>query len=248
MQTLAIVFASFVPMFILERLYPGRKWPVRRLWIVRAVLFNAMQVVAVVLAMMTWDRFLPGLAFWSVEDLGLWGGAAIGYLAITFVYYWWHRARHESSLLWRLLHQLHHSPQRLELITSFYKHPLEIVLNGILSSTILYVLVGANAAQAGLAVLLTGVAELFYHWNVRTPHWIGFFVQRPESHCVHHARAAHTMNYSDLPLWDMLFGTFHNPRETSFDCGFAGDGELQIGRMLLACEPDVEECDDASHD
>ncbi|MEM9172977.1 MAG: sterol desaturase family protein [Pseudomonadota bacterium] len=240
MQSILIVSLGFVPMWILERLYPGRDWPSRRTWLARAVLLNAGQVAAVVLATMTWDRFLPGLAIWSVESLGLWGGAAVGYLAITFVYYWWHRARHESELLWRVLHQLHHSPQRLELITSFYKHPLEIVLNGVLSSSILYVLVGASPAQAGLAVLLTGLAELFYHWNVKTPHWLGYFIQRPESHCVHHARDAHTMNYSDLPLWDMLFGTFHNPRERTFDCGFAGDGEMQIGRMLLGGQPEAE--------
>ena len=41
--------------------------------------------------------------------------ALVGYLAITFVYYWWHRARHQSDVLWRVLHQLHHSPARLEL-------------------------------------------------------------------------------------------------------------------------------------
>ena len=55
------------------------------------------------------------------------GGAIVGYLAITFVYYWWHRWRHESPFLWRWFHQVHHSPQRIEIITSFYKHPLEIV-------------------------------------------------------------------------------------------------------------------------
>jgi hypothetical protein len=48
---------------------------------------------------------------------------ALGGLIAYFIFYWWHRWRHESDLLWRLFHQIHHSPQRLEVITSFYKHP-----------------------------------------------------------------------------------------------------------------------------
>jgi sterol desaturase/sphingolipid hydroxylase (fatty acid hydroxylase superfamily) len=114
------------------------------------------------------------------------GGAAVGYVAITFVYYWWHRWRHKSSFLWRVFHQVHHSPQRIEIITSFYKHPVEVLANGILSSAIVYLGVGLRPGAAAGAVALSGLAELVYHWNVRTPHWLGYFIQRPESHCVHH--------------------------------------------------------------
>jgi sterol desaturase/sphingolipid hydroxylase (fatty acid hydroxylase superfamily) len=92
--------------------------------------------------------------------------------------------------------------------------------------------VGATPAQAALAVLMTGIAELIYHWNICTPHWLGYVIQRPESHCVHHERDRHTYNYSDLPLWDMLFGTFKNPRSTSFLCGFSGNKELEVAAML----------------
>ena len=38
-------------------------------------------------------------------------------------------------------------------------------------------------------------------------------------------------NYGDLPLWDMLFGTFRNPREWNAACGF-GDAELRLADML----------------
>jgi sterol desaturase/sphingolipid hydroxylase (fatty acid hydroxylase superfamily) len=64
---------------------------------------------------------------WSVDGLGTTGGAILGYFVITFVYYWWHRWRHEVPFLWRWLHQVHHSPARIEIITSFYKHPLEML-------------------------------------------------------------------------------------------------------------------------
>ena len=95
----------------------------------------------------TWSRRwwctsarLPGIAgcpdsrWWHAEQLGAVPAAALGYLAITFVFYWWHRARHEVPLLWRWLHQVHHSAARIEVATSFYKHPVEILLNSLLSS------------------------------------------------------------------------------------------------------------------
>lgn len=44
--------------------------------------------------------------------------SVVGYLAITFVYYWWHRWRNEIGFLWRFVHQVHHPPQRIEIITS----------------------------------------------------------------------------------------------------------------------------------
>ena len=169
---------------------------------------------------------------WSADRLGVTGVALVGYLAITLVYYWWHRWRHESPFLWRWVHQVHHSPQRIEIITSFYKHPIEILINSILSSAILYLGVGVGAKAASLAVLLSGLAELVYHWNVRSPHWLGYVFQRPESHCVHHQEGVHSFNYSDLPLWDMLFGTFRNPRDWNASCGFGTEGELRLGEML----------------
>jgi sterol desaturase/sphingolipid hydroxylase (fatty acid hydroxylase superfamily) len=79
------------------------------------------------------------------------------------------------------------------------------------------------------------VAELFYHWNVRTPWWLGFLVQRPESHCVHHQAGLHAWNYADLPLWDALFGTLRNPRRWDGSCGF-GESEHRLGAMLLGVD------------
>ena len=31
----------------------------------------------------------------------------------------------------------------------------------------------------------------FQHANIRTPRWLGYLVQRPESHSLHHARGVH---------------------------------------------------------
>ena len=232
------VFAVAIVMIACETTRPGRAWPQVSRWWARAIALNGIQVSAVYLAGVAWDGWMLQRRPWSADALGVSIGGIVGYLAITFVYYGWHRWRHASSALWRWLHQVHHSPQRIEIITSFYKHPFEILANGVLSSAILYLGVGLGPKAAALAVLISGLAELFYHWNIATPHWLGYLVQRPESHCVHHQEGLHSYNYADLPVWDMLFGTFHNPRRHQFRCGFGSEGELRLGDMLRGVDVD----------
>ena len=98
-----------------------------------------------------------------------------------------------------------------------------------------YLVVGLGPIAASQAVLLSGIAELFYHWNVQTPYWLGFVIQRPESHCVHHQAELHYYNFADLPLWDMLFGTFRNPKTWQARCGFA-EKESRLGEMLVGVD------------
>lgn len=228
-----IVLTVAVVMIGIELFVPGRSWPKVANWWFWAILLNAVQVGSVFLAGVAWNRWMAGRSLWDAQSFGTSGGAVAGYLVITFIYYWWHRFRHRSDFLWRWFHQVHHSPQRIEIITSFYKRPFEILMNGVLSSLILYCLVGVTAEAASVAVLVTGLAELFYHWNVKTPYVLGFFFQRPESHCVHHQEDLHRYNYAALPLWDMMFGTFYNPRSFEKRCGFGDQRERQLGQMLV---------------
>jgi len=238
MSVPVVLILSAITMIAIERLVPGHRLPKVRHWALRVLLVDAVQI-GVVLGFGYWlEPHILALRFWSAEGLGLVGGSVVGYLAITFVYYWWHRWRHEVPFLWRTLHQLHHSPKRLEIVTSFYKHPAEILANATLSSALLYLGVGLTPGQVAGTVLLSTLAELFYHWNIRTPRWLGWFIQRPEMHRVHHARGRHAFNYGDLPIWDMLFGTYRNPATYAGDCGF-DDEELQVGEMLAFREVTV---------
>ncbi len=220
-------------MALVEKLRPGRQFPASKHWYPRAVLLNGAQAGIAYLGAVSWDQWFAGYTIFDFGDATTSAQVGLGYLLITFVYYWWHRARHHVPLLWKWLHQVHHSPVRLEIITSFYKHPLEILLNGILSAALLQLVLGLNEQAVAGTVLITGLAELFYHWNVRTPWLLGFVFQRPESHCLHHRRGHHHFNYSDLPLWDMLFGTFHNPKTQITRCGFADGAESNLLSLLL---------------
>jgi sterol desaturase/sphingolipid hydroxylase (fatty acid hydroxylase superfamily) len=236
MSVSLVVFLAALLMMVYERSRPGRTWPQVCGWWSRALVVNALQAITIWLGGCTWDAWLGGHHCRWLADLDPNIGGLIGYATITFVFYWWHRWRHASHFLWRWFHQLHHSPQRLEILTAFYKHPFELVADSFLCSLILYPLLGLSAEAAVSATLLSGLAELFYHWNVQTPHWLGYLFQRPESHCVHHQDGVHAFNYSDLPLWDMLFGTFKNPKTFTGHCGL-GQHEDRVWDML--CGRDV---------
>ena len=165
----------------------------------------------------TWERWASRASLLHLSGhVGAAAGGVIAYFIATFVFYWWHRARHESDMLWRLFHQIHHSPQRLEVITSFYKHPIEMLVNSIIGSVLVYALLGLTAEAGAVYTLCTALGEFFYHTNVTTPRWVGRYFQRPEMHRIHHEHGRHRNNYGDIPWWDMLFGTYENPR--TFDC------------------------------
>jgi Fatty acid hydroxylase superfamily len=95
-------------------------------------------------------------------------------------------ARHHSNLLWRVCHQIHHSPAHIEVVTAFYKHPLEIAADALLISVVLYLFLGASVEGVVWYNVFAAFGEYFYHSNIRASRWIGFFLQRPEHHSIHH--------------------------------------------------------------
>ena len=227
-----LIVVAFL-MLVIERVWPGQALPDSKGWWLRIAAVNLAQLGIVILAGVTWDRWFQGRSLFVLSELdSVWLEAGIAYFVSTFVYYGWHRLRHESKCFWRLCHQLHHSPARLEVLASFYKHPVEITINSVLSASLVYLLLGCSIESAALYTAFTALAEYFYHWNIKTPRWLGPWFQRPESHRVHHQYHHHTQNYADLPIWDILFGTYHNPQTTPKRCGFDADKEQQFGSML----------------
>ena len=101
-----------------------------------------------------------------------------------------------------------------------------------LVSTAALTLVGVTP-EATVAFVLGGTfLSVFQHANLKT-RVIGYFIQRPESHRHHRARGIHRNNYADLPIFDLLFGTFHNPKEFAPATGYYDGGSRRVGEMLL---------------
>jgi sterol desaturase/sphingolipid hydroxylase (fatty acid hydroxylase superfamily) len=230
---LPIILGVFLFCFILERTIPGWRLPRVETWPLRVIVINIVQLGIVVLAGFSWERWLSSRSVFhlSAHIPSLLGGF-IAYFIATFIFYWWHRWRHEADILWLGFHQIHHSPQRIEVITSFYKHPLEMTVNSILGSLIVYTFLGLDLKAGAIYTAFTALGEFFYHTNVHTPRWVGFIFQRPEMHRIHHEYGRHKNNYGDFVWWDMLFGTYENPAQFTSTCGFDDAREQRLLPML----------------
>jgi sterol desaturase/sphingolipid hydroxylase (fatty acid hydroxylase superfamily) len=181
---------------------------------------------------MLWSEHLARFQLFDLTALGTWGGAAAGLLIYEAGVYGWHRAMHGSDILWRTFHQMHHSAERLDTYGAFWFSPFDMIGWTVLSSLALTLCVGLTPGATTLVLLGTTFLSIFQHANIRTPRLLGYIVQRPESHSRHHERGVHAGNYSDLPLFDMLFGTFHNPPRFSRESGFFDGASARIADML----------------
>ena len=163
--------------------------------------------------------------------LGVIGGVLVGLLFTEFVGYFIHRAAHRFSFMWRWMHQMHHAPERIDLASSTVFHPFEVIVQNLLGVAIGVFILGIDPLAAGILGYFGALFGTFQHLNVRTPRWLGYLVQRPEAHCIHHQFQVHGYNYGNLSLWDVVFGTFKNPETFEGRVGFGQ--RASFGRMLL---------------
>ncbi|WP_413584184.1 sterol desaturase family protein [Bdellovibrio sp. HCB274] len=227
-----LLIVSTLFFFALERIRPGRELPNSKGWYGRAILINLVQLLMVGVAGLTWNKFFRD---YTLFPIGNWSSPALEgfffWFIGTFVFYWWHRLRHANGW-WLIFHQLHHSPSRIEVLTSFYKHPVEIAADSILIGFIIYCVFGGSAEAGAWYALYAATGEYFYHANIKTPKWTGYFIQRPEHHSIHHQLGVHKYNYSDLTIWDRMFGTFKDADDFADRCGFPNDHETKFKEIL----------------
>lgn len=137
------------------------------------------------------------------------------FLTVELLGYWVHRLFHEVPFLWRF-HAVHHSSPRLDWLAGFRAHPLEAVIG--VGAVIPVVLLGFAPQTVGAVFLaVQAISGLFAHanvrWRLRPLHKI---VLTPEFHHWHHAYepGAINTNYAGtLPVLDIIFGTYHMPRD-----------------------------------
>jgi sterol desaturase/sphingolipid hydroxylase (fatty acid hydroxylase superfamily) len=228
-----IVLGLYGALILLEALFPARSLPRIKGWIPRTLMVFVLYFYLSSYLPLLWSEPLAQYQLLHLEALHPFVGAAVGVLVYELLVYVWHRTMHKSHWLWRSFHQMHHSAERLDSFGAFYFSPLDIVGFTFLGSLALTVGVGLSAKAVTYYLYATTFLAVFQHTNIRTPQWLGYIVQRPESHSVHHGRGIHHYNYSDLPLFDILFGTFRNPKEFVSESGFDGASSAQIPQMLL---------------
>lgn len=223
-----------VALFILERIRPGKPFIPSSRWYLRAILFNLLALVVVIVGSITWDIWFHSVSLFKLgNDIPDPIKGLIVYTVFHFFFYWWHRARHKYSFLWRTFHQIHHSIQRIEVLSSNYLHPLDIASGLLLGSFIAYAVLGVSIEAASWFSFYLGSMGYFVHSNITVPYWLGYFIQTPQMHRRHHEHGKHDTNYCDIVWFDMLFGTYENVRKPCDYCGFDEDKESKIKDMLL---------------
>ena len=224
---------TYLSLLAIESHFAARPYVTVRRWRTLGSLFFVLTLaIGAITPHLLPVAYLKSHGLLDLSKLGLWG-IPFGILATTFSGYWLHRANHRFDLSWRVIHQLHHSPNRVDMLGAFYSHPLEVTLNVTMGTLIATVALGLTPSAASAVGFVTAAMSMFQHWNIHTPRMLGYFLQRPESHCLHHERDVHSRNFSDLPLWDILFGTFENPSEFTGKVGFSHPQSTRIVEMLL---------------
>lgn len=228
-----IVISIFIVLMIAEELFPGRPLPKIKYWKIKGLIAFIFYFFLSSYLPMFWNDTLAQYQLIDMSSLGDLGGAIVALLIYEFGVYFWHRSMHKSNILWRVFHQMHHSAERVDAYGAFFFSPMDMIGFTLLTSLAL-VLAGGFTVQATIyAIYGATFLAVIQHANIKTPQWMGYIFQRPESHSVHHSKGVHAFNYSDLPLFDIILGTFNNPKDFADQTGFYEGASSRIGEMLL---------------
>jgi sterol desaturase/sphingolipid hydroxylase (fatty acid hydroxylase superfamily) len=205
------IVAMYAILIIWESLLPARKLIEIRYWKLRGIaafvfLFFLFSYIPVFI-----NSAFEEYRFFDLSFAGMLTGTLIGVLLYELGAYFWHRQLHRSEFLWKAFHRMHHSSKRIDTFDAFFFSPLYMTGWTVLSSVCFLLILGLNAHAITATLLITNFLSIFQHANIHTPRWLGYVLQRPESHMVHYAKNNNCSNYSNLPLFDILFGTFINP-------------------------------------
>ncbi|MEK7358438.1 MAG: sterol desaturase family protein [Bdellovibrionota bacterium] len=187
--------------------------------------------------------FMIGAAYTALSGLAplKWDftlGTSLGLFVLTdFLSYWFHRASHKWTFLWRV-HAVHHQSQEFNFsvgirIPWFHK----------LVAFPIYLppaLLGFDFKQYLAVAVVHATLQTFSHTRIYDADWPIFrdvFVT-PVHHRVHHSRLAihHNRNFSNvLSIWDRLFGT--GLRDLTEPVYGLGDGPASFNPLVIQIDP-----------
>lgn len=227
-----IALGLFGAFAVLEIAARSRRWPEIVGWRLKGAAFTLLYFAITTFAPLAWDEWLGRYQLLDASALPFWAQVACGFLVLEGGIYLWHRTMHRHTFLWRWFHQMHHSAERLDVWGAFYFHPFDMIGWALVGSLALVLGIGLSGEAALVVNVMAAFCAMFQHLNIRTPRWLGYIVQRPESHSIHHKRGHHANNYGDLPLFDLIFGTFANPKEFQREIGFHDGASHQVRALL----------------
>jgi sterol desaturase/sphingolipid hydroxylase (fatty acid hydroxylase superfamily) len=227
------ILGMYLLLILWEAFFPARKLPYVSFWQLKGIFSFFFFFYLSTYLPLLYAKWLPTSQLLNLSEVHPVVGAVAGVLLYELGMYVWHRTMHRSNFLWRIFHQMHHSAERLDTYGAFYFSPFDMIGWTLLSTVCFSFITGLSPQSITIVLLVTNFFSIFQHANIKTPRWVGYIIQRPESHAVHHAKGVHAYNYSDLPLFDMLFGTFRNPSKYVEETGFYSGASSRVKDMLL---------------
>ena len=216
---------------LLQRLSPHRKlagsWRSNSgLWGINAMVLGAVCTGCACTA----SRWASdgGVGLLNQGVVSLWAAIPISVLGMDLVSYFWHRANHRVSFLWRF-HQAHHSDPDYTVTTALRFHPGELLLALPLRLLAVAVL-GLPIVGVIVFEVIFAFANFCEHGNIDLPlkleRTLGCVFVTPALHRRHHSREARLLdtNYGTVfSLWDRLFGSYgENRSDARVDTGLPG--------------------------
>lgn len=228
-----VLLVIYFVLILLEALLPGQKLKKVNGWIPKTLLIFVMYFYLSTYLPLIWDKYLLPYQLINLELINPYFSTFIAILVFELFIYIWHRTMHRTPWLWRTFHQFHHSAERLDTYGAFYFSPLDMIGFTLIGSLTLNIGMGLSPQAISWFLYITMFLAIFQHTNINTPRWLGYIIQRPESHSVHHKRGVHAYNYSDLPIFDIIFGTFKNPKHFEQELGFYHGSSTKVKELLL---------------
>lgn len=158
---------------------------------------------------------------WGISRwLGLtgWTEIIVSLIVLDAFDYFWHRANHRVSFLWRF-HKPHHSDTELDVTTALRFHPGELLISAVVKAGWI-VIWGPTVVAWLLFECMISLCAQFHHMNIdlgnRSEKMLKFILVTPRFHAAHHAvdRNFGDRNFSTIfPFWDMLFGSYARPAD-----------------------------------
>ncbi len=135
-------------------------------------------------------------------------------LVSELFYYWFHRATHEVSFLWRF-HAVHHGAHRVYWMNAGRFHLIEAFFSGFFYFLPVLFL-GPEPEVAIMVVAISSITGFLEHINVDfEAGWLNYVFNSAQLHRWHHSRIVKesNTNYGKiLVVWDLLFRTFYLPK------------------------------------
>ncbi len=228
-----ISLLMYLILMIWEFAFPARKLPKIRWWKLRGIIAMVVYILISVYLPLIYAAYLPGSTLFDASDLITPLQVLIGVFTYELALYTWHRTMHRTDILWRVFHQMHHSAERIDTFGAFYFSPFDMIGFTTMITVCFSLFVGLSPMAITIVLLTSNFLSIFQHTNISTPLWMGYIIQRPEAHALHHGKGVHGSNYCDLPLIDMLFGTYVNPEKFQQDSGFYIGASEKIVSMML---------------